>query len=249
MVQDNFPTENIEVKMSSDIEIPQVFGFFRAYIYLPESGNFTDEELRMIILHELWHVRGKDLLIKIFYLLIRTVFWWNPITYMFWKELNTLLEFRCDMNTTKHMDESMRVSYLEAILKMVKQYSKVSNGKVLEYGSTLFEGNEEKVIEQRFNMVLNNKAYSKIKTRATVVLLSVVVFICSYFVIWQPGGGPPPEDMEGELILTPDNAKLVREGEDVFLYVEGVKLEAVPPEELKQEPLSDFKIIEEGEGQ
>ena len=60
---------------------------------------------KIILQHEFCHVKGNDLLIKLFYNLLLVIFWWNPLTYRFRKELDNLLELRCDLRITKDMNE------------------------------------------------------------------------------------------------------------------------------------------------
>jgi len=91
MIIKEFPNERMKVEFSSVITVPQVVGLLKAHIFLPQSGNFTNEELKMIIMHELWHVKGKDIVIKFFYLLLEVIFWWNPIIHTFRKELTYYL--------------------------------------------------------------------------------------------------------------------------------------------------------------
>lgn len=241
-----FSKEKIKVEFSTAITVPQVIGLFRPHIFLPQSGDFTNEELKMIIMHELWHVKGKDIVIKFFYLLLEVFFWWNPIIHIFRKELNILLEFRCDMNVTKRMSQKERTIYLDAIIKSIKNYN-VLKTKTSEYALTLFDVKDTKVIEQRFHMILNDKAYSKSKVRVKTLIFSLGIFICSYFVILQPAFSPPVE--KGHIEITVDNAYLVREGQTIKLYLYEQYAGEISLEDIKQVPYSKLIIIEKGESE
>lgn len=50
---------------------------FKPYIVLPEI-DFSDDELRVILLHEWKHIQDKDYLTGIIVNVICFVFWWNP---------------------------------------------------------------------------------------------------------------------------------------------------------------------------
>jgi len=246
IITKEFPKEKIKVEFSSAITVPQVKGLFKAHIFLPQSENFTNEELKLIIMHELYHVKGKDIVIKFFYLLLEIIFWWNPIIHTFRKELNTLLEFRCDMHVTKKMSQKERTIYLEAIVKAIKNYND-SKVKTSEYALTLFDGKDTKVIEQRFHMILNDKAYSKTKVRMKTLIVILGIFLCSYFVILQPAFSPPME--EGHIEITVDNAYLVRKGQTISLYLYKQYAGEISLEDINQVPYSELNIIEKGDGE
>jgi hypothetical protein len=111
-----------EVVRSPDVDLPIVTGFSKAYIFVPEL-DIEDKYLRYVLLHEYQHIKGHDIVIKVFYLLLASIFWWNPIIYVFQKELNKLLEIRCDTRVIKHLPKSERSNYLLAILEVIKKAS------------------------------------------------------------------------------------------------------------------------------
>ncbi|MCL1863576.1 MAG: M56 family metallopeptidase [Defluviitaleaceae bacterium] len=68
---------------------------FRPYIILPEVA-FTDNELRVVLLHEWKHIQDKDYLTDIVINFICFVFWWNPIVYILKKNFKFARELKCD---------------------------------------------------------------------------------------------------------------------------------------------------------
>ena len=245
VVSENFSGKNIKVVSSSTIEIPQVFGIIKAHIFLPQTDVFTDEELKMIISHEYWHIKGGDPLIKIFYLLVSAVFWWNPIVHIFRKKLKVLLEFRCDRNVVKHMSENERTIHLEAIYKALENYN--SNKENSSYAISLFEVRNQKIIEQRCEMISNYRFYEKKKTGRIIIIVGLLLFISSYFVIWQPSFSPPSEDVGDVLDITSENAYLVHTDGKFELYVNEQYLGEILKKDIKEIPYSKLKIIEKGD--
>ena len=84
--------------VSPDVDMAKMTGVLKAHIYLPEI-YLTDNELEYVIRHELQHFKSNDILLKIFYHFLVILFWWNPIVHIFRKELDRLLELRCDTKT------------------------------------------------------------------------------------------------------------------------------------------------------
>ena len=51
--------------------------------------------------------------------------------FRFRKELNNLLELRCDLRITKDMNETEKVSYLSAILEIAKKSQQETKEKIM----------------------------------------------------------------------------------------------------------------------
>ena len=98
--------------------------------------------------HEFCHVKGNDLLIKLFYNLLLIIFWWNPLCIDLEKELDDLLELRCDLGITKDMNEVEKVSYFRRFLKLQRSHNrkqKVKNNVT----STLLNMKSNGILKQR----------------------------------------------------------------------------------------------------
>ncbi|SPF39963.1 TonB family protein [Candidatus Sulfopaludibacter sp. SbA4] len=67
--------------------MPMTFGFLRASILMPSDWErWSEERRRMVLLHELAHVRRGD---TVTHLMARTALslnWWNPLAWMAWRE-------------------------------------------------------------------------------------------------------------------------------------------------------------------
>ena len=73
---------NAEIFVSPNVVAPKVTGVLKPYIYLPPM-DVADDELRSILKHEIYHIRGGDIIIKVFYNVIKDIFWWNPLMHFF----------------------------------------------------------------------------------------------------------------------------------------------------------------------
>ena len=156
-----------------EIDVPKVIGFRKAYICLPELF-VSDEELREILRHEYEHYRGGDFFIKLLYLVLSALLWWNPVIHLFRKELDRILELRCDARVTRGMNVRQRAGYAEAILHVMRQTTKGKDLLKTNTG-TLFRKTRGKFIRQRFELMLCEKASAKRK--AIPYLAAVIVFV------------------------------------------------------------------------
>jgi beta-lactamase regulating signal transducer with metallopeptidase domain len=76
------------------------FSFFN-YLFWDSSQNLTREEEQQILEHELAHIRGGHSYDLIFMELQKVVFWFNPIIYLYEKELRNQHEFIADSRAKK----------------------------------------------------------------------------------------------------------------------------------------------------
>jgi beta-lactamase regulating signal transducer with metallopeptidase domain len=111
-----------DVVRSPDVDLPIVTGFLKAHIFVPEL-DLEDKHIKYILLHEYQHIKGYDIVIKVFYLMLAGLFWWNPLIYIFQKELGKLLEIRCDAGVVKKLPNEEKSDYLMSILAVIKKAS------------------------------------------------------------------------------------------------------------------------------
>lgn len=83
--------------------IPMTWGLFRAVILLPaESANWPSARLRMVLLHELAHVRRRDCLVQSLGHLACAIHWFNPLSWLALVRLRTEQERACDDVVLSH---------------------------------------------------------------------------------------------------------------------------------------------------
>ena len=51
------------------------------------------------------------------------VFWWNPAVWLMKRDVEQLIELRCDAAATKGMSHAEKIGYLEAIVDVVRGQS------------------------------------------------------------------------------------------------------------------------------
>ncbi len=203
----------VKIVQSHEISIPMITGFFKPVIYLP-CTDFTDGDLRNILMHEWTHFLYKDAWAKLFISLISSVFWWNPFVHILKNELSQTLELRCDLSIISRMNNENRLIYLESIVKIIKD---ANNNKLHKshssMGSTaLVAINRNENILQRFNFVLN---YDTCKNRnifssAIICIFILLSVIASYGFVVQPAHpNPIITEYEDVFAIKPENAYLM----------------------------------------
>ena len=160
---------DIKLMMNSKITSPMLVGLCRPMIILPTS-SISEIDLKLILTHELMHLKRKDLWVKMFALLAGTLHWFNPLAHVLRKNVNTWGELACDEALATEMSHEERKLYGKAILNTLDNYSGMNTA----FCSSLCES--KKHIERRLTMLLNVK---KMKKNITVfAVVSVLAIGC-----------------------------------------------------------------------
>ncbi|UKJ44832.1 M56 family metallopeptidase [Lysinibacillus sp. 1 U-2021] len=158
-------TKEIALKECSFIHSPMLVGFTKNTIWLP-NNSYREEELNLILKHELVHLKRKDLWYKAFVLLISSIHWFNPLFYLFAKELDNLCEHACDDEVVKNTDIQLRKTYSQTILHAEK----------LKRGEGVFTTNflgSTQILKKRILSIMDmSKKKSGIVVMALLILLT-----------------------------------------------------------------------------
>jgi beta-lactamase regulating signal transducer with metallopeptidase domain len=74
----------VRVKLTTNSMSPAVCGLFRPSILIPQSlaDNFSDDQLRAVLLHELIHLRRRDVWLNFAQALVQISYWWHPLVWL-----------------------------------------------------------------------------------------------------------------------------------------------------------------------
>jgi len=83
--------------VSPEAKSPFVFGFLWPVVILPQTTlAWPETELKMILLHELAHIRRQDLLWAYIGYLATAVYWFNPLVWIMRRQMITESDKTCD---------------------------------------------------------------------------------------------------------------------------------------------------------
>ena len=207
------------LKISPEIDLPYVTGFFKSVIYVPDIA-LSDEQWRNIFRHETQHIRSHDEWKKLFFRAIRALFWWNPLAHLSEEDINLLIELQCDDRVAGNGNLDEQEDYLRTMMELMKRH--VDGGKVLVTASRMIGKQDEMKI--RFEALLAPKTKLGKWMRSIMPVVMVAVFVASYFVIIQPYRFPKEEDIfayrEGHTAydISPD---IKDEGDKFIMYEDG----------------------------
>ena len=122
-------SSEIRVFKTYSVDVPSAAGTL-PYIILPDV-NFSQDELKVVLLHEWKHHIDKDYMTLLVTRIICKIFWWNPLVLIFRRNVEFALELKCDyfaMSSTedfehfktvvKRLGESLRIKAKESVTEM-----------------------------------------------------------------------------------------------------------------------------------
>lgn len=234
---------NYDVLVSPDVNVPAVAGFFSPTVLLPDI-EIQATELKHVLRHEMYHFINHDAWIKLIIKFYKAICWWNPLIYLLEKNLDFLLELRCDSHATEGFTLPKRIEYVETVVELMKSAPVSKENNLHNSALFLAGGYAGGTMYERMDMVFEP---NMLKQRLPLKLIaaSLAIFLLSYCFVIQPDGGPPVDDIVGAFELTTENAYIVHTPDDSYkLYLDGVYIYDLTEEMLNYSDLNCLEIIE-----
>ncbi|MGA2232181.1 MAG: M56 family metallopeptidase [Tepidisphaeraceae bacterium] len=87
----------VRLLQSERRSMPMIWGIWRPRILLPaEATKWSDQRKRLVLLHELAHVKRRDGLTQLIAQFARAVYWFNPFAWLAFRRLEIERERACD---------------------------------------------------------------------------------------------------------------------------------------------------------
>ncbi len=116
----------LTVLTSPLIGAPALMGFLRPRLLLPPAvlENFNRAELRLILLHELAHLKRHDVAINWLVAILQAIHWFNPIVYLAFARLRSDRELAADELVLSLTGEEHRGDYGDTLVKLLQTLSR-----------------------------------------------------------------------------------------------------------------------------
>lgn len=114
----NIENANISLLQSDAISTPMVIGLFRTQLVLPsEYLKKTDSaSLALIIEHEKIHIKRRDNLLNMVFLVATLICWFNPVAWLGYLSFRRLQELSCDEKVLENKSTQQRILYSKALI-------------------------------------------------------------------------------------------------------------------------------------
>ncbi|MEM8731035.1 MAG: M56 family metallopeptidase [Pseudomonadota bacterium] len=182
-------TDRTEIRISDTVEVPfAARGLFRRFIVLPSSLLTHPRELRLVLAHEVQHLRSGDVEWELAFEALRPLLYWNPAFVLWKRSFDHLRELSCDQSVM----QSRRISPSEYAQCLLEFCERRVSGPWPKAMSVAFvragHGASRRAFEARILAIFEGKRAQRsgllVAAAATVLSLGLVLAAAS---VRQPG--------------------------------------------------------------
>ncbi|MDR2044658.1 MAG: M56 family metallopeptidase [Clostridium sp.] len=160
-------------------ETPILIGLFCPIVILPDR-EYTDSELRNIILHEWTHDRRGDVWIKWISLLAGALHWFNPLVCLVRREIERACELACDEAVIGKLDKKGRQSYGDTLIAIA------ADRRMPHTALSTMMCERKKFLKERLGAIMEHKKTTRL---AVIVSAALVLLIAGCAAVLGAGTG------------------------------------------------------------
>jgi beta-lactamase regulating signal transducer with metallopeptidase domain len=187
---------------TDNVGSPALFGFIRPRLLLPVGliQNFSLTELRYIFLHELGHIKRRDILFGWLFAALQIAHWFNPLVWLAFYRMRVDREFACDALALSRVNDGENQAYGQTIIKLLESFGRSAWAPSL--AGTVEDRNQ---IKERIRMIAKFK-----KTNHGLALAAALFAALGIMTLTdaRPAAAELSKELLGDWILvgSPDSA-------------------------------------------
>ena len=200
-----------ELRLKRRVRVVMIKGFpspalstgVHPVVILPEEMlDKDDDAVRFALLHEMTHIRRGDHIVSLLLLLLRAVYWFNPVVWLMEKQMRLDMETACDSRLVRPMNAADKKRYAGTVLSMYAD-------KQVRYVLGMAIGQTKKTAEQRLRGMFMRGRSSR-KGRAITVMAACILLLTCFTTACQPTPekeivvGKNQDEMLEAAVQTPD---------------------------------------------
>jgi len=112
--------------ITDKVKSPALFGFVRPRLLLPNGmlEALSREELRYVLLHELAHLKRRDIYLGWLTSILQALHWFNPLVWLAFYRLRADRELACDALVLARTQSSESKNYGRTIVSLLERFSR-----------------------------------------------------------------------------------------------------------------------------
>lgn len=169
--------KKIPLYSSAYLTSPIAAGLVKPVIILPIHmlSEFTEKEIRFILLHELTHIKHRDLFLNRFLALMQALYWYHPVVWIELREMRKDQEVGCDLSVLSMLEENSYLDYGKTLIRFAENI-----GRRLSFVSQI--AGSEKEIRRRIRCIASYRKESRWKQLKSMFLLTVTSLMLLAFI-------------------------------------------------------------------
>lgn len=194
--------KNIGLLVVSTLSTPMLTGLIKPVILLPEK-SIADDEMELILEHELTHYKHKDLWVNLIAVLAISIHWFNPILYFCLPAIYGDGESYCDETVLKNKNKDYRRFYGEVIISMIE----ASPQKHIAL-STCFYAKKLNIKKRLYTIMEGSTRRRTLSIFSITLVLSLILVSGSVIVFGNPGNSVDEKEIHQVSRLKDDKKEI-----------------------------------------
>jgi len=159
------------IVQSPRVDSPSLFGLIRPRLMLPQGmvETLDSDHLRYVFLHELAHLKRRDLAVNWLTTLLQAVHWFNPLIWYAFYRVRADREVACDAHTLSRTNPGESKQYGQTIVHLLERFSQPRR---LPTAVGILEDKSQ--LKRRITMIAQFKKYPYRWSALAVALLAVL---------------------------------------------------------------------------
>lgn len=157
----------IRVESCGGISSPLTYGLIRPVILLPPAMSAAGEPgVKLVLLHELAHIKRLDVLRKALAIAVLSLYWFNPLVWLAAVLMNKDIELTCDESVIKSSKTDIRREYALTLIGMKEKQN---------HAAVIQSNFSKNAVEERIVAIMKAKSVKRISVfaaAAAVVILA-----------------------------------------------------------------------------
>lgn len=205
------PAGRIRLRQNYEVITAEFMGVLRPQVLLPVR-DFSREELRTVLLHELVHYQQKDIYLKYLVMLVVVIHYYNPMAWLLSRAVNRWIEYACDERACRMVGGA--AAYFRNIMSVVES----TRQKEPHFTACLVEHKHE-LVERVEHMNKVNKR--KKKSVVAAILFSCIVAASSSITVLAASDGLARQYVKlVERTLVEEELEVIEEKHDYVEYTD-----------------------------
>lgn len=150
-------SSNVRLIYTNKISSPSLYGIINPTIIIPLkiAQNIDSDELRYILLHELSHLKRKDVFLNWAITFLQCIYWFNPIILYGLYKMKQDCEIACDQHVISYLKDNENLIYGNTLISMLERSK---NRQWMPGAASLSKNKFE--MKRRITMITNYKKLS-----------------------------------------------------------------------------------------
>ncbi|HEY3406483.1 MAG TPA: M56 family metallopeptidase [Ohtaekwangia sp.] len=186
----------ITLAESARVNTPLVLGYLKPVIILPAGmlSGLSSEQIEMIIMHELMHIRRHDYLVNIIQMILESIFFFNPFVWILSGELRKEREHCCDDAVVRQHPNAL--AYVSALAQLEEVRMNNINP------ALGFAQNKNRLLNRIKRLMENSVKNYSAQSRIIPAVLLVTGLICASWLTISKGIDEPENNVVNNATLS-----------------------------------------------